>query len=607
MLGPVEVRAGDDILALGGTRSECILAALLLDAGRVVSIGRLVGAAWGDDPPGSARIQVQNRVGSLRRLLRGAQPDGTLIATKGSGYLLLLGDWEFDLNRFDQEIARADALEGAGSLVEASRALSSALSLWRGSALDGLSTPLLQAAAVHLEERRLNTLERRVQLDLDLGRHRELVPELTNLTGAHPYQEGLHALLMLALHRSGRQTEALHAYHRVRQLLDEQIGVAPGERLRTLHESLVRGDDGPSLVPPAGALPPVTVRAAAVPRELPADVAGFTGRRSAIEELDTLLSDDAQPATPVVISGTAGVGKTALAVHWAHRAAGRFPDGQLYLNLRGYAPTPPVRPAEALGVLLRSLGVRPERVPTDGEEAASAYRSLLAGRRMLVVLDNARSAEQVRPLLPGSPGCLVLITSRDRLAGLAARDGAHRIALDILTPDEAETLLTRLLGQRRVRDEPQAAAELAELCAHLPLALRIAVANLTQRPYRRIADLLTGLRAGNRLAALTADDDEETAVQVALDRSYATVSPAAQRLFRLLSLLPDGDFSAAAAAVLADICLTEAYPLLDRLAGAHLIEECGKDRFTFHGLLRQYAWDRALAQHAAPEGALTLN
>ncbi|MFD6566610.1 BTAD domain-containing putative transcriptional regulator [Micromonospora profundi] len=595
MLGPVEVHAGDSGVALGGARNQSILAALLLDTGRVVSIRRLIDAAWGDDPPSSARAQVQNRVGVLRRLLRCEHAESELIATRGSGYQLNLDGWQLDLRQFDEAVDRADVLADGGDLAGARAALGAALQLWRGPALDGLSTPLLQTAAAQMEERRLSALERRIQLDLALGRHGELVPELTNLTGEHQYREGLHALLTLALYRSGRRAEALSAHQRVRRLLAEQIGVEPGELLRTLHGAMLRGDESLAWRPPADGSVPVVVRSVATPHELPADVAMFTGQRQALAELDRLLPE----AGAAAIAGSAGVGKTALAVHWAHRVAHQFPDGQLFINLHGYAPQPPLRPIEALGVLLRSLGVRPEEVPVDVAGASAMYRSLTAGKRMLVVLDNARSAEDVRPLLPGGPGCLVLITSRDRLAGLAAREGVRRLTLGVLSPDDAGTLLARLLGEDRARAEPETVGELASLCAYLPLALRIAVASLAHRPYRRVADLVAELRTEDRLAALAADDDDEAAIQVAFDLSYETVPPAAQRLFRLLGLAPGEDFSTATAAALSGTAPAEAELLLERLAAAHLIEEHAPGRFAFHDLLRRYAHDRAMRQHSA--------
>ncbi|MFJ6152723.1 AfsR/SARP family transcriptional regulator [Micromonospora profundi] len=596
MLGPVEVHAGDNGVALGGARNQSILAALLLDTGRVVSIRRLIDAAWGDDPPSSARAQVQNRVGVLRRLLRSEHAESELIATRGSGYQLNLDGWQLDLRQFDEAVDRANVMADGGDLAGARATLCAALQLWRGPALDGLSTPLLQTAAAQIEERRLSALERRIQLDLALGRHGELVSELTNLTGEHPYREGLQALLTLALYRSGRRAEALNAHQRVRRLLVEQIGVEPGELLRTLHGAMLRGDESLAWRPPVDE---TVVRSVAVPHELPADVALFTGQRRALAELDLLLPEAGAPAVSAAIAGSAGVGKTALAVHWAHQVAHRFPDGQLFINLHGYAPEPPLRPTAALGVLLRSLGVRPEEVPVDVAGASAMYRSLTAGKRLLVVLDNARSAEDVRPLLPGGPGCLVLITSRDRLAGLAAREGVRRLTLGVLTPDDAGTLLARLLGEDHARAEPEAIGELASLCAYLPLALRIAVASLAHRPYRRVADLVAELRTEDRLAALAADDDDEAAIQVAFDLSYETVPPAAQRLFRLLGLAPGEDFSTATAAALSGTAPAEAELLLERLAAAHLIEEHAPGRFAFHDLLRRYAHDRAMRQHSA--------
>jgi tetratricopeptide (TPR) repeat protein len=331
--------------------------------------------------------------------------------------------------------------------------------------------------------------------------------------------------------------------------------------------------------------------------QLPADVADFTGRAAALACLDRLLGGGGgERASAVVISaiaGTAGVGKTALAVHWGHRVRDRFPDGQLYVNLRGYAVGPPVRPVEALAGFLRALGVPAERVPVQVEEAAGLYRSLLADRRVLVVLDNAAGPEQVRPLLPASAGCLVVVTSRDRLAGLVAHDGAQRLTLDVLTAEEAGALLARLLGGDRVAAEPDAAGELARLCAYLPLPLRIAAANLAEYPQRSIAGYTAELRAGNRLAALEVDGDEQSAVRAAFDLSYTRLSADGRRLFRLLGLVPGPEVTGEAAAALADTTAGAAGRLLARLAGAHLIEQRTPGRFAFHDLLRLYAADHA--------------
>ena len=337
------------------------------------------------------------------------------------------------------------------------------------------------------------------------------------------------------------------------------------------------------------------------PGQLPMDVADFTGRAAQLAALDTLLAGDdgAGPATAVVLSaiaGSGGVGKTALAVRWAHRVRERFPDGQLFVDLRGYASGPPLHPAQALAQMLGALGVEPDRIPVGAVEASALLRSLLAGRRVLVVLDNARDAEQVRPLLPGSPGCLVIVTSRDQMAGLIATHSARRLTLDVLTTDEAVGLLTRILGDRRVAAEPDAARQLVEVCGHLPLAVRIAAANLSVRSGQSIAGYLADLRAGDRLAHLAVDGDPQAAVRVAFDGSYALLDADAQRLFRLTGLVPGADFTAEAAAALAALPVARVRRLLQRMAAAHLVEARAGGRFRLHDLLRLYA--RACAEQA---------
>jgi tetratricopeptide (TPR) repeat protein/DNA-binding XRE family transcriptional regulator len=338
--------------------------------------------------------------------------------------------------------------------------------------------------------------------------------------------------------------------------------------------------------------------------QLPMDVAGFTGRADSLTWLDRLLTAGAETAATVVISaigGTAGVGKTALAIHWAHQIRADFPDGQLYVNLRGYAPAPPMRSVEALAHFLHALGIAAEQVPVELEEAAALYRTLLTDKRILVVLDNARDAEQVRPLLPGSSGCLVVVTSRDRLAGLVATHGAHRLGLDVLAPSEAVVLLAHILGEERVAAEPQATAAVAEACGFLPLALRIAAANLLDQPQDSIADYVSRLRAGDRLGELAVDGDPQAAVGVAFDTSYATLDPQAQRLFRSLGLIPGPDVTAPAAAALTGMQRPAVEQVLDRLAGAHLLEPRAPGRFGFHDLLRLYARQRSEAEDSEAE------
>ncbi|HVQ89570.1 MAG TPA: tetratricopeptide repeat protein [Mycobacteriales bacterium] len=381
------------------------------------------------------------------------------------------------------------------------------------------------------------------------------------------------------------------------RLLATALGLAGAELDR--FETLARAEywaGRETSAPATPASPPSQARPR--PAQLPADVAAFTGRAEALDRLDGLLA--AGPATAVVISaitGTAGVGKTALAVHWAQQARGRFADGQLYVNLRGYDAGPAVRPVEALARFLHALGVPPEQVPVDLEEAAGLYRSLLADRRMLIVADNAGHPDQVRPLLPGSPGCLVLVTSRDQMAGLVARDGAQRLTIDVLTPAEAGTLLGRVLGPARVAAEPAAADQLARLCGYLPLALRIAAANLTDRPGRSIESFAAELAGGDRLSALGVAGDEQAAVRAAFDLSYATLAAPARLLFRRLGLAPGPDITAPAATALisptAEPADQPTERVLDRLAAAHLLGQPAPGRYALHDLLRHYAAERA--------------
>jgi tetratricopeptide (TPR) repeat protein/DNA-binding XRE family transcriptional regulator len=383
------------------------------------------------------------------------------------------------------------------------------------------------------------------------------------------------------------------------RLLADALGLAGQER-----EAFVAAARGTEPVPvPAGAVSGGPVpNLPVVPAQLPADPAGFVGRARYLWDLDALLPGEGRTSPGVVVvTGTGGVGKTALAIHWAHQVRAHFPDGQLYVNLRGYAPTAPMRPVEVLAYFLHGLGVAAEQVPVEIEEAAALYRTLLADKRVLVVLDNARDAEQVRPLLPGSKGCLVVATSRDRLAGLVATHGAHRLGLDVLAPEEAVLLLARILGEERVAAEPEATAAVAEVCGFLPLALRIAAANLLDRPQPSIADYVGRLRAGNRLGELAVDGDPQAAVGVAFDASYATLDPQARRLFRLLGLVPGPDVTAPAAAALTGMQVPEVEQLLERLAGAHLAEPRGGGRYGLHDLLRLYARQRTEAENSEPE------
>ena len=574
ILGPLEVRVAGRVLDLGGVRQRRVLAAMLLSPNRTVNATRLVEVAWDEDPPATARRQIQNRVAALRAVLT---RHGAFIDTTDAGYRLRVGPGELDAKVFEELVAKGRAATDAAILREA-------LELWRGPALAGLGGMMLEREAAGLEERRLGVQEECLELELAEGGHARVVAELRTLVAEHPLRERFVKLLMLALYRSGRQAEALAAYRELARRLADELGVDPAPELRRQYEAVLREEAGHVAGPR-----PVPIYT--VPAQLPADVAGFTGRVDELARLDQLLSDgQIDPAVVIsTITGTAGVGKTALAIHWAHRVRDKFVDGQLYVNLAGYDSTPPLRPIQTLGGFLRALGVPSKQVPSDVDEAAALYRTLLAERRVLVVLDNAASAEQVRPLLPGSPASLALVTSREALTGLVARDGARRLALDVLNNDEARALLALVLGAERVAAEPEPADELARLCGYLPLALRIAAAKLANGG--SIAGGVADLSAGDRLAALEVYGDEQSAVRAAFDRSYAALPEPEQRMFRRLGLAPGPDAGLPAAAALAGTSTAQARSLLDRLVTAHLVDERRPGRYSYHDLLRLYAAD----------------
>jgi DNA-binding SARP family transcriptional activator/tetratricopeptide (TPR) repeat protein len=559
VLGPLEVRADGRALPLGGIRQRRILAALVLNANRTVSMSRLVAAAWGDEPPATAERQVRNRVAALRRILT---PVGGFIDTDGDGYRLRVADGELDADVFDAMVARART-ERDTALLRA------ALDLWRGPVLAGLGGAVLAREAAGLAERRLGAWEEYAALEVAGGRPADLVEDLRVLVADHPLRERFAGQLMAALHRTGRSDEAAAVYRQLASRLAEELGLDPNPELRRLFEELTTS-------------PP--------PAQLPAQAYGFTGRRADLRRLDEAAAAGPGGRAVVVsaIAGMAGVGKTALAVHWAHRVRDRYPDGQLYVNLRGYAPTPPVRPVDALGGFLRALGVPGEEVPDDTAAAAARFRKLLAGRRVLVLLDNASSAEQLRPMLPPDGGSLALVTSRDALSTL---DGARRVALDVLDRAEAVALLARVLGESRVAAEPEAAATLARRCAYLPLALRIAAANVPDG--ESIATYTRRLADGSRLAGLVVDGDEQAAVRAVIGWSYRDLPAGAATALRRLGAHPGREFDAYAVAALVDSDLPEARRLLDILAGAHLVHETAPGRYGMHDLLREYAEERA--------------
>lgn len=578
LLGPVEVWRGPEQLAISSRHQRSVLAALALRPGRVVSVDALVDAVWEEAAPSSARRQVIKLVSRLRGTLGGA------ITTRAGDYVLDAEPDQVDAGVFDASVAAArqlSAADPAGAATEVRKALG----LWRGPALSGV-TPGLAAQATRLAESRLTALEDAIGWELAAGGHAALVAELTALVTEHPLRERLVGQLMVALHRSGRTTEALEVHRRLHDRLAGDLGLAPGAELQRLHVAILRNEAPPAARPdprPDGA----------VPRQLPAAVADFTGRVSQLGELTGLLG---RHRTVVIsaISGTAGVGKTTLAVHWSHQVADRFPDGQLYVNLRGFDPSgQPVPPTEAIGDFLEALGVPAQRIPAGLAAQAALYRSRLAGRRMLVVLDNARDADQVRPLLPGSARCLTVITSRDPLGGLIVSEGARALPLDLMTTAEARDLLASRLGAARAAAEPQAVDDLIELCAHLPLALSIAAARATLTPAISLTELARQLRDDrDRLHALDVGDTSVDLGAV-FSWSYRTLSAAAARMFRLLSLHPGPVISLSAAASLAGTGRDAARAALTELVKAQLLTELGTGRFAYHDLLRAYSAERA--------------
>jgi DNA-binding SARP family transcriptional activator len=572
LLGPLEVRRGETLVELSSNRLRTLLAVLAVSASETVSVEQLAGALWVEDRPANQRRTVQTYIARLRQELGSAA-----IRTTPEGYRLEVDRERVDALRFRRLLTKAGLSRGT----RAERAmLEEALALWRGRPFDGVEPGVLRdSKASRLVELRLSALERWIDLGLAEGRHDELVAEVQELAVRHPLREPLWARLLLTLDRCGRQAEALLMYERLRRRLSEALGADPSPELQRIHSALLEGD--------AWQAQPIA------PRQLPPAVTDFTGRDDALKALDRLLAGNTRIC---VITGTAGVGKTALALNWAHRTTERFHDGQLHVDLQGFGPSDvPVRPEDALSAFLQATGVPPRRIPQGLQARSALYRTMLAGKRMLIILDNARDAEQVRWLLPSGAECTVLITSRQGLSSLVTTEGATLLTLDVLAREQARDLLAYRLGRERVETDRRAADEIIDLCARLPLALAIAAGRAAANPSFPLSALAADLRRVRTSIGALASRDALTDMRAVLSRSYDILPRDVARLFRLLAVHPGPDITPPAAASLMAADPPQVARLLDALLDAHLVNEAVPGRFAFHDLLRTYARELARA------------
>ncbi|GIH89456.1 BTAD domain-containing putative transcriptional regulator [Planobispora siamensis] len=602
VLGPVEVVVDGTLLTISGRRQRVVMALLALNAGRVVPLDLIIDAVWGEDPPASARNQIAICVTQLRRVLRASGEE--LIAAVPPGYQLRPNAVTVDLS-LAEELVRAGRRAREDDDPEAAAAhLRAALDLWRGETLSGLSSDTMAAEAARLEEWRLTVTEEYLDLKLARGLGGEVVTELATLVDLHPFRETLRATLMRALYAGGRQAEALEVYRQGRRILADELGVDPGPELQATHDAILHGelDSAPAPAPRETAPAPVPATTPVAVAQLPSNIAGFVARERELAEMDRIFAEcrDAGVPTCIVVTSMGGVGKTGLAVRWAHRVAEHFPDGQLFIDLHGYTEqAAPLTPEAALDRFLRTLGVPGERVPPGLDDREALLRSMLAGRRVLFLLDNARTSAQVRPLLPGAPGCAVVITTRDQLTDLVVREGAHPLRLPNLNAEESAALLGAIVGAERMDGEREATARLAELCDGLPLALRIAGARLLARPHWTPATLAA--RLGDEQRRLAEFNHGEVGLRANFSLSYQGLSRPAAELFRRLGLLNTPDFADWITAALLDTDLAEAQNHLEELLDAQLVSTVGRDsagrlRYRMHDLVRLYAREQALAE-----------
>lgn len=595
LLGPLEILANGRLLQLGSPRQRILLTMLLLEANRVVPLERLVDALWDDQPPMTAKNQVQTCISALRHQLADIGA-GELISTRVPGYLIRVPDGTLDLANFRYMVSQGRAAADQQP-EEAVRELRAALALWRGPAAAGIGGKVVQAVAARLDEEHLGILEECIELELALGHHYELVGELTELVKQYPLRERIRAEHMLALYRSARQADALESFQEARQIFLDELGLEPAEELCALQRAILAKDH--QLAVNTGAsrgLSWVNAGAAMVPQQLPPAIADFTGREDLIQSLSALLSakdseDGRARYLPVVtLTGKGGVGKTALAVHVAHLVRDAYPDGQIFVQLKG-TDSQPFRPLELLARLLHALGFRRVSLPDNLAERTDVYRSRLGNQRVLIVLDDADDVSQVTPLIPGSPACAVIITSRNPLSAV---HGGHHLEVGDLDEEKSLELLQKVIGTERVLAEESSALTLVRLCGCLPLALRIAAARLQARPHWTINQLVRRMTGEEkRLDELALGD---VGIRATLSLSYRSLSPDARRLFIRLCLLGSSEFASWVSAPLLDMDVDVAGDLLENLVDAHLVEvhnaENGSPRFRLHDLIRIYALER---------------
>ncbi|MEW1614048.1 MULTISPECIES: BTAD domain-containing putative transcriptional regulator [unclassified Streptomyces] len=582
VLGPVRAWREAEALPTGSPQQRALLAALLLREGRTATAGELIDAFWGEDPPSQALATIRTYASRLRKILG----QDTLVSESG-GYAIRIGRGALDLTLAQDLAAEAEKARAGGDRCQARTLINKVLGLWDGEALASVPGPYAENQRTRLEEWRLQLTEARLDLDLEVGSHAEAVSGLTALTAAHPLRERLRELLMVALYRSGRQAEALAVYADTRRLLAEELGVDPRPELAQLQQRILRADE--ELARPADEPAPAPAPAPLKPAQLPATVPDFTGRAPFVRDLGAQLATAEGSVMAVsALAGIGGVGKTTLAVHVAHQARPHFPDGQLYVDLQG-AGARAAEPETVLGSFLRALGTADSAIPDTLDERAALYRSTLDGRRVLVLLDNAHDAAQIRPLLPGTPGCAALVTSRVRMVDLA---GAHLVDLDVMSPDEALQFFTRIVGSERVGAEREAALDVVAACGFLPLAIRIAASRLAARRTWTVSVLAAKLAdERRRLDELQAGD---LAVKATFELGYGQLEPAQARAFRLLGLADGPDISLAAAAALLNLEPHTAEDLLEALVDTSLLESAAPGRYRYHDLVRLYA--RACAE-----------